>query len=97
LNQIKIQPAAAADAEEAANWYETQQPGLGIEFVLELDAALDRAVEAPESYEDLYAGVRRVLVQRFPYSAYFIFERNIVEVIAILHQHQSPSTWQSRI
>lgn len=97
MNQIKIQPVAARDAEEAAIWYESQQSGLGVEFVLELDAAIDRAAEAPENYEELYFGMRRVLVRRFPYSVYFLFGSETVEVIAVLHQHQAPSSWQSRI
>jgi plasmid stabilization system protein ParE len=97
LNQIKIQPAAALDAEEAANWYEAQQLGLGIQFLLELDAAIDRAAETAEGYEELYLGARRVLMRRFPYSVYFLYESMTIEVFAVLHQHQSPSTWQSRI
>ena len=97
MNQIRIQPAPAADADEAATWYETQLDGLGIEFLLELDVAIDRATDAPMNYEDLYLGVRRVLMERFPYSVYFTYEGEMVEIIAVLHQHQSPDTWQSRI
>jgi toxin ParE1/3/4 len=97
LNQVRLQPAAVADTAEAAGWYERQQPELGIEFILEIDAAIDRAAESPEVYEALYLGVRRVLTQRFPYSVYFVFENSVIEVIAVLHQHQSPSIWQSRI
>jgi plasmid stabilization system protein ParE len=97
LNRVSIQPAAIADMAEAASWYESQLVDLGIEFILEIDAAIDRAAEAPEIYEELYPGVRRVLAHRFPYSVYFVFESSVVEVIAVLHQHQSPGNWQSRI
>jgi hypothetical protein len=44
---IRIQPRARAEAEQAAAWYEEQRPGLGIEFVLELDAAIERAEASP--------------------------------------------------
>jgi plasmid stabilization system protein ParE len=96
LNELRIQPAAVEDAETAAEWYETHRPGLGIEFILELDAALEKAVETPEAYELKYRKVRRVLTRRFPYAVYFVLESNVVEVFAILHQHRDPSTWQSR-
>lgn len=96
MKELRIQPAAVEDAETAAQWYEAQRPGLGIEFTLELDAAIEKAVETPEAYELKYRKVRRVLMRRFPYAVYFVFERNAVEVFAILHQHRDPSTWQSK-
>lgn len=96
MKELHIQPAAVEDAETAAGWYEAQRPGLGIEFILELDAAIAKAVESSSAYELKYRKVRRVLMRRYPYAVYFIPESNAVEVIAILHQHRDPSTWQSR-
>jgi plasmid stabilization system protein ParE len=97
LNRVNIQPLAYADAEEAAAWYEGQRAGLGIEFVLELDVAIERAGESPELYELQYREARRVLLRRFPYAVYFVFEHGVVEVFAILHQHREPSLWKSRV
>lgn len=68
MKELRIQPAAVEDAETAAKWYEAQRPGLGIEFILELDAAIEKAVETPEAYELKYRKVRRVLMRRFPYA-----------------------------
>ena len=97
LNEIIINPDAVLDVEDAANWYESQEPGLGIEFLLELDSAIDLAAEAPDHYEVLYQGVRRVLLQRFPFSVYFVSNIQVIEIIAVLHQHRAPFSWQSRI
>lgn len=91
MNQVRIQQRAAADAEEAAGWYETQRPGLGAEFILELDAAIEKAVETPEANAPQYRDARRVLLRRFPYAVYFVFEEDVVEVFAVLHQHRDPS------
>ena len=54
LNRVNIQPDAIADSEEAAGWYENQQPGLGVEFILELDAAYEKAADNPAMYEAQY-------------------------------------------
>ena len=97
LTRVNIQPSAEAEADEAAAWYEAQQPGLGIEFILELDAAIERAAETPLAYERIFREVRRVLLRRFPYAVYFIFEREFIEVFAVLHQQRAPSRWQSRV
>jgi plasmid stabilization system protein ParE len=82
LIRVNIQPSAEAEADEAAAWYEVQQPGLGIEFLLELDAAIERAAETPVAYGQIHREVRRVLVRRFPYAVYFLFEGELVEVFA---------------
>lgn len=96
LNQVKVQRQAQVDAEEAAAWYEEQRAGLGIEFVLELDAAIERAAESPESYAQQYRAARRVLLRRFPYAVYFVHEPGQIEVFAVLHQHRAPSLLRSR-
>ncbi len=97
MKQLIIQLQATQEAEEAARWYEDQFPGLGVEFILELDAALHRVKSNPDIYQPVYEGVRRVLVRRFPYAAYFIAEADTVRVVAILHQSRNPDVWQSRL
>jgi plasmid stabilization system protein ParE len=94
---VRIQPAARAEAEAAAAWYEEQRPGLGIEFLLELDAAIERGAAAPHAYEQIFEGVRRVLLSRFPYAVYFLLESDCVEIFAVLHQHRAIEEWQSRV
>ena len=41
MRRVRILDAAASEATEAAAWYELQCPGLGAEFSLAIDAALD--------------------------------------------------------
>lgn len=95
--QLIIQPQAAQEAGEAARWYEEQLPGLGIEFLLELDTALDRVINHPDIYPPIYRDARRVLVRRFPYAAYFVVAPDTVQVIAVLHQRRNPDLLQSRL
>ena len=74
MNLVNVQPHAEAEAEQAAAWYEAQQPGLGIELLLELDAAIERAAETPLGYAPLFREARRVLLRRFPFAVYFLYE-----------------------
>ena len=46
MNLVRIRAEAAAEAGAAAQWYEGQRPGLGMEFVLEVDAAVARGAES---------------------------------------------------
>jgi plasmid stabilization system protein ParE len=97
LTRVNIQPGAEAEADDAVAWYEAQQPGLGIEFILELDAAIERAADTPLAYEPIFLEVLRALLRRFPYAVHFVFERELIEVFAVLHQQRAPSRWQSRV
>ncbi len=78
-------------------WYEIQQSGLGIEFILEVDAAIEIAAETPEMYAIQFREARRVLVHRFPYAIYFTHHDDTIEIFAILHQKQETSLWHSRV
>ena len=71
--------------------------GLGIELMLELDAAMERVAASPESCAREYGEVRRVLMRRFPYAIYLIFEDEVIEVLAVLHQHRDQSSLRSRL
>jgi plasmid stabilization system protein ParE len=97
LKSVNIQPRAEAEADEAAAWYEAEQAGLGIEFLLELDAAIERAAETPLAYAPVFLEARRVLTRRFPFAVYFVYDRDVVEVFAILPQQRASSLWQSRV
>lgn len=44
MTDIEFRPAAAKDLEEAAQWYEAQQSGLGGEFLEEVQTALNAIV-----------------------------------------------------
>lgn len=68
MKTAHIQPRAEAEADEAAAWYEAEQPALGIEFLLELDAAIERAAETPLAYAPAFLEARRVLMRRFPFA-----------------------------
>jgi ParE toxin of type II toxin-antitoxin system, parDE len=56
---------ARNELEKAYSWYESQQPGLGDDFLEQAEAALDRTCQMPESYPVVYRDVRRSIVRRF--------------------------------
>ena len=96
MTEIEFRPAAAADLEEAAQWYETKQSGLGHEFLEEARATLDAIAENPKQFRVLYRDTRRALVRRFPYGIYFRVMSNRALVVACMHVRRRPIRWQSR-
>jgi plasmid stabilization system protein ParE len=89
-----VRPEAQINIREAAAWYEQRETGLGQRFVGEIRQSLKTISMTPLRFPLLENGVRRLLLHLFPYAVYFIVESDRVIVIAVLHQHRAPQTWE---
>jgi plasmid stabilization system protein ParE len=70
----KIHDEATLDLRLAARWYNRRRGGLGAEFVLAVDAAIAKIVEAPRRWPP-FAGARRYILRRFPYNVIYRVRR----------------------
>ena len=64
---IAIRKAAEDDLAQVRDWYDANRPGLGLEFLTEIDSVLERISLDPLNYPVMYRVIRRALVHRFPY------------------------------
>ena len=87
---------AEAEVLAAFDWYEAKRPGLGREFVAEVDAACTRATAAPGVFPVVYRGLRRLVLRRFPYVIYFREVEDAVEVFAVLHGRRDRNALRGR-
>ncbi|MCH2450561.1 MAG: type II toxin-antitoxin system RelE/ParE family toxin [Gracilimonas sp.] len=89
---------AEKDIDDAHDWYESQDQGLGKEFARCVDVKMASVLRAPHQYQVVFKNiVRRALVNRFPFSIYFVEQKDAISVFAILHQHRNPESWKSRV
>ena len=92
--RLVAEPRVDLDVAAAYQWYENEEPGLGLAFLDQLLATYDRIATGPLQYQDLRSGIRRALLRRFPYAVYFAVEGDFVVVLAILHVSRDPAEWQ---
>ncbi|WP_157939485.1 type II toxin-antitoxin system RelE/ParE family toxin [Gracilimonas amylolytica] len=93
-----LTPQAEKDFDDAHDWYETQDPGLGKEFARCVDVKITSVLRTPHQHQVIYKNVvRRAVVNRFPFSIYFVEQQDAISVFAILHQHRNPESWKSRL
>ena len=86
----KLRPAEE-DALEAALWYDEREPGLGDDFLNEVDAAVRRLEQDALIHSIRFADVRRAPVRRFRfYGIYYLIREHEVWVIAIEHGRRHP-------
>ena len=95
--RLVVRRAAKTDVRLAARRYELQLPGLGREFIAELDVALNRVSKNPLQYQLLHREARRAIVHRFPYGAFYRIEGKNIIVFCVIHLHQDPTAWKSRV
>ena len=95
--RLHLWDEAELDVVDAVAWYEEQRDGLGAAFLMELDVVMSRVSQTPLQFPEIKDGVRRALLHRFPYSLYFKDGDEIVEVVAILHNHRHARGWRQRL
>ena len=91
---VRFTESAKRELDEAFQWYEEQNAGLGSRFVLNINASITRLVRFPKLATSVGPEVFRVLVNRFPYSIYYSACNEHVLVLSIGHQHRLPRSWK---
>jgi toxin ParE1/3/4 len=82
---------------EAADWYETQLPGLGSRFFEDLERVLIRIQESRGQFPVVYRDAHRALLRRFPYGVFFKNYEDRTLVVAVADLRRETSRWQRRI
>jgi plasmid stabilization system protein ParE len=91
-----IHAEATLDLRLAARWYEQRQRGLGAQFVLAVDDAIATIVAAPQRWP-VFAGARRYILRRFPFSVIYRVVDERIQVVAVAHHSRRPVHWGRRL
>lgn len=94
--RIRVTPEAQADLTEGRDWYDTISPGLGADFLEEVEAALRSAADWPNAAPVVAGTMRRSLVARFPYGVYYAVEGEDLVLLGCVHVRRHPRVWKSR-
>lgn len=80
---VKLLPVVRKDLETAKRWYNLKKNNLGDEFREEVKKEID----FPKHYQVKYKDLHQSVVQRFPYSIFYMIEesRKRVVIFGILH------------
>lgn len=98
MTPLRVLPEAEQELAEAAGWYESKRPGLGVELIAAVDSAFDEIREAPLA-SPLWrtdCPFRAKLLSRFPYVVFFRSDGTMVEVVAVAHAKRRPGYWSKR-
>lgn len=102
MPRLEIVSAAADEAEAAADWCESELPGLGRPFRESLNAGLELMEQGWVSGNSMpgHLGrkdVRRLVLRRFPFDIVFLCTSRRIIVLAFAHHARRPGYWRARV
>ena len=97
MRSVEFHPEAQDEFISAAQFYERQAEGLGLDFMMTVQRAYERLLEAPASGPPFGRRLRRLLVPKFPYGLLYRVEPERIYIIAVMHLHRRPGYWRSRL
>lgn len=94
--KVRFLEPARNELDDAVDWYEMEQSGLGRRFLTEIQAVLKRITIFPDICAVIAPGLRRCLTRKFPYMLVYGIEKETVIIVAVAHMHRVPLYWQGR-
>jgi plasmid stabilization system protein ParE len=95
-------PEARAEFLADVDWYDEREMGVGERFEAAVRAAIDAAVDSPESWS-VWAGWEREPVVRskgvsgFPYRVVYFVRDDLLTIVAVAHVKRRPGYWRERV
>ena len=93
---ISIHEAAEAEINEAADFYDLHNPGLGNEFLAEIGRTIRGISEFPEAAPVVRGRLRKRSIAKFPYALVYSVRPEEIRILAVAHHKRRPFYWRSR-
>lgn len=93
---LDFHPAVRDEINDAHDWYERRQAGLGSDFLDEVQRVLAEITANPARYGFVHADIREGLLTRFPYAVSYRVLTDRIRVLAVYHTARDPAGWQAR-
>lgn len=89
---------ALLEYEDAAQ-YSEDRFGLGRQFVLAVQSALDAIANAPTRFQSVGQDIRIFRMRRFPYYIFYHYDAkaDTVTIYALAHHKRRPDYWRERL
>ena len=88
---------AQAELDEAVDYYNERQAGLGDDLATEVEEAIGRILRNPSGSPKISANTRRCRVGRFLYALIYQVRSEGILIVAVMHLRRDPQYWRSRV
>ncbi|MEH2196487.1 MAG: type II toxin-antitoxin system RelE/ParE family toxin [Nostoc sp.] len=97
MKRIVFHPLAEQELVDVASYYEEQNQGLGLDYLTEVEGAINLLMRYPAAGVVVRGFVRRLILPKFLYSIlYRVVDDNLIRILAIAHHKRKPVYWIGR-
>ena len=86
---LVIEPRALLEIQQAIDYYDEQQEGLGERFLNAIEFQFNVLTDKPK-FQIRYSNIRCLRVKKYPYLIHFSIEDKTVYIHAVLHTSLNP-------
>jgi toxin ParE1/3/4 len=96
MDRPEFHRLADRELNEAAQYYDLGNPGLGSSFLEEVDRCLQSIESHPEAGMILHGSIRRRLLHGFPYALLYKIKPAGIRILAVMNLRRRPTYWVGR-
>jgi len=93
LRKVRFAEEASCEFRKSVGCYESRAKGLGLRFADEIDSTVERIRLNPDMYMKVAGNIRRIQVNRFPYSVFYTTEDDTLVILRVFHNKRKPVEW----
>jgi plasmid stabilization system protein ParE len=97
MTKYRFTSAALFELAEATLHYEQKENGLGVTFLDEVDAALERILRFPQAWHPLSSRTRRCRTHRFPFGLLYQIRSDEILITAVMNLRRDPRRWRELV
>ena len=93
--KLKIDVDAFTDIQQAQDWYELQQKGLGKRYTNQVKKQINALKKNPYIFSIKYKEIRCKKIDKFPFLIHYKINEELktVNIFAIFHTSRNPEIW----
>jgi plasmid stabilization system protein ParE len=97
VKPLDLHPEALEEWKSAVAWYLERNETAAVNFVAEVDQAIELIAASPQRWPKGLHGTRKFVLQRFPFAVVYREKDTGIQVLAIAHGHRRPGYWKNRL
>lgn len=95
--KFTFHPEARFELIQSVDFYEEQQPKLGLKFLEEIYSSIQRIVEYPIAFPVYSQNTRKCITNKYPFAIIYQIRKDEIFITAIAHLARKPDYWRKRI
>jgi plasmid stabilization system protein ParE len=93
MKALRVRRLAKIEIDDAFDWYESREPGVGVAFLDEINNCLKQIQQNPLLYVTTYRSTHRALLDVFPYALLYRVTKSSIILISCKHVRRNPDEW----